>query len=128
MNKKQKHLDVAAGELRRIADGRPVLLENVEYVPHSSGGKSLLIITRSPHEKDRRNFILRWLVPSSAKRQIRLDRCGTFVAGMIDGKQATRDMISGFSEAFSVSMEDARTSCLLFLHSLARRGVVAIIE
>ncbi len=128
MNKKQKHLDVASRELRRIENGRPVLLENIEYVPHVSNEKALLVLTRSPHEKDRRNFILRWLVPASPKRQIRLDRCGTFVAGMIDGKQATRDMIRAFAQAFGVSEEDARTSCLLFLHSLARRGVVAIIE
>lgn len=128
VNKKQKHLDAASRELRRIENGRPVLLENIEYVPHSSGDKSLLVITRGPHEKDRRNIILRWLVPSSAKRQIRLDRCGTFVAGMINGRQATRDMIGTFSEKFGVSVEDARASCLLFLHSLARRGVIAIIE
>ena len=128
VSRKQKHLKQAASELKRIEGGRPVLLENIEFIPHASGEKALLVITRGAHEKDRRNVILRWLVPASPKRQIRLDRCGTFVAGMINGKQATRDMISAFAQAFGVSEDESRTSCLLFLHSLARRGVIAIIE
>jgi len=128
VSRKQRHLKQAASELKRIADGRPVLLDNVEFIPHASGEKALLVITRGAHEKDRRNVILRWLVPASPKRQIRLDRCGTFVAGMFNGKQGTLDIINAFAEKFGVSGEDARTSCLLFLHSLARRGVIAIIE
>ncbi len=128
VNRKQRHLKQAAGELKRIADGRPVLLDNIEFIPHESGEKALLVITRGAHEKDRRNVILRWLVPASPKRQIRLDRCGTFVAGMITGKCATRQIMAAFAKQFGTSEEDARSSCLLFLHSLARRGVIAIIE
>ena len=128
MRKKQDHIRRAASELRRIEHGRPVFLENIEYVPHSSGAKSLLIITRRPHEKDARNIVLRWLVPSRAKRQIRLDHFGTFLANMITGKRSTRDMMQAFAKTFGTDEAAARESCLLFLHSLARRGVIAIIE
>ena len=128
MNKKQRHIRKAASELRRIEHGKPVFLENIEYVPHASGEKSLLVITRSPHEKDTRNVILRWLVPSSPKRQIRLDSFGTFMANMITGQKPTCEIIKAFANTFGTEESAARESCLLFLHSLARRGVVAIIE
>ena len=126
--RKKRHLNQAAEELRRIEQGTPVFLENIEFMPNRTATQSLLVITRSPHERDKRNFILRWLVPSREKRSIRLDTCGTYFAGLINGQTSTLEIVDAFIAKFRVPREQAVESCLLFLHSLARRGVVAIIE
>ncbi len=128
VGKREEHLKKAASELKRIYEGSPVLLQNIEFVKDSSGKRSLFVITRNPNERDKRNFILRWLVPASPRKQLRLDPAGTFVASRITGKHKTKDIIKAFRAEFDVDEEKARSSCLLFLHSLARRGIIAVIE
>ena len=127
--KRDKALDDAARELRRIEQAVPVFIENAHFIAGKPGGHGFVLLESNPGMKDRRGPILRWLVPARhVARRIRLDAFGTFVAQRITGRMSSSDIIKAFQEEFGCAADQSREACLLFLRSLAKRGVILMVE
>lgn len=127
--KVEEQLDEAALELQRIERAIPVFIENAHFISGKAGGRAVVVMESNPGMVDKRGVVLRWFVPArGGARRIRLDALGAFVAEQITGRMSSRDIISAFHHKFGCSLNEARESCLLFLRSLAKRGVISMVE
>ncbi len=128
---REERLDAAAHELRRIERSIPAFIENAHFIAGKSGGRALIVQESNPGVVDRRGAVLRWLIPKrSGACRIRLDAYGAFVAEQINGRRSSLEIIKAFRNSLGREHdpEDAREACLLFLRSLAKRGVICMVE
>ncbi len=126
---REQRLDEAARELQRIEQATPAFIENAHFVSGKRGGRAFILLESNPGVKDRRGPILRWLIPRRCGAcRIRLDAYGAFVAGQITGKRTSVAIIKAFQDEFKRDPGESREACLLFLRSLAKRGVICIVE
>ncbi len=70
---------------------------------------------------------LSWLLPFSRERRIELDRLGTEVLGMCDGRTSIERIMQSFAKAHRLSFREAQVSVTEFLKMLTQRGVIVII-
>ena len=63
---------------------------------------------------------------SAPTRKIELDRFGSWVWKMIDGKQSAADIILSFSEQHGISHQQAEQSVTAFLRELGKRGLIGL--
>lgn len=70
---------------------------------------------------------LSWILPFSHQRRVELDRLGSYVLAMCDGKQTVEKMIEKFAADHKLSFREAQLSVTDFLKKLLQRGIVAIV-
>jgi hypothetical protein len=70
---------------------------------------------------------LSWLLPFSHQRRVELDRVGSSVLNMCDGRRTVEAMIEKFAAEHKLSFREAQLAVSAFLRQLSQRGLVAIV-
>ena len=68
-----------------------------------------------------------WIMPYSSHRRVELDRLGTSVLEMCDGRRCVESIIEEFAADHKLSFREAQLSVTQFLRQLSQRGLVAIV-
>ena len=70
---------------------------------------------------------LTWLMPLSRERAIGLDRLGSEVWEVCDGRRTVQEIVDLFAAAHDLTFHEARLSVTAFLRLLTRRGLVVVV-
>jgi hypothetical protein len=103
--------------------GIPVRGENVEDHEGPEGERMLIAPRKAPAPE----FLKRLAgnrEPEPAK--IVLDRYGSTVWGLIDGKRNVKSIVTAFAEEFGLHRREAEAGVVEFLNMLMKRGLIAI--
>lgn len=68
-----------------------------------------------------------WLLPLSRTRSVELDRLGTTVLDLCDGRSNVEKIIEIFAADHKLSFREAQLPVTQFLRQLTRRGIVVLI-
>jgi hypothetical protein len=69
---------------------------------------------------------LSWVVPFREERRVCLDRVGTWVWELCDGRRTVEDMIDAFADRYGLTFHEARIAVTGYIRSLVQRGVLAM--
>ena len=69
---------------------------------------------------------LTWIMQRRPERCLLLDRLGTEVWDLCDGRRRVEDIVDRFAERHRLSFHEARTAVTLYLRMLIRPGALAI--
>jgi len=67
-----------------------------------------------------------WLLPWSDCRRVQLDRPGTEVLDLCDGRRTVEEVVERFSRTHKLSFREGQVAVTQFLSDLLRRGIVAL--
>ena len=70
---------------------------------------------------------LRWIVPYKPERILRLDKLGSLVWELCDGRRTVEQIIDRFAERHHLSFHEARVSVTSYLKELLSRGALAVV-
>ncbi|MFA6134239.1 MAG: PqqD family protein [Phycisphaerae bacterium] len=70
---------------------------------------------------------LSWILPFSHQRRVELDRLGSYVLDMCDGRRSIESMIERFAGDHKLSFREAQLSVSGFLRQLVQRGILVIV-
>ena len=68
-----------------------------------------------------------WILPFSGQRRIELDKLGTAVLELCDGRRSVERIVESFAADHKLTFREAQLSVTQFLRMLTERGVVAIV-
>ncbi len=68
-----------------------------------------------------------WVVHFSPKKDITLDKLGSQLWKLCNGRNTVENIIDKFKDAHELTFHEARTSVVEYLKKLIQRGVVAVI-
>ena len=68
-----------------------------------------------------------WVVHFSPKKDITLDKLGSQLWKLCNGRNTVENVIDRFKDAYGLTFHEARTSVVEYLKKLIQRGVVAVI-
>jgi len=68
-----------------------------------------------------------WVLPLSKTRSVELDRLGTTVLALCDGRSNVEKIIEIFAADHKLSFREAQLPVTQFLRQLTRRGIVVLI-
>jgi len=100
-------------------------LNEVVDVEYLDDGCSLLEV-----ELDRPWYMvppLTWVMPFEPVRRIQLDRLGTSLLRLCDGRRSAENMIEIFATTHKLSFREAQIPVTRFLRQLTRRGIVVLV-
>jgi hypothetical protein len=69
---------------------------------------------------------LSWIVPFHPERRLVLDRLGTEVWTLSDGRHTVEQIVDLFAEGHKLTFHEARVAVTGYLKTLIERGVLAI--
>ncbi len=107
-----------------ILDSVPHVNQAARIVREDDGGAQIEIPIRRPRYLLN---ILRWLLPFSDVRRVRLDALGMTVLNLCDGRRRVEDIIETFAAQNRLTFREAQVSVLGFLGSLTQRGIIVIV-
>lgn len=61
-------------------------------------------------------------------KKLELDKLGSDVWGLLDGKRSVKQIITEFSKIYQLHPKEAEMSVTLFLRQLGKRGLIGFIE
>jgi hypothetical protein len=68
-----------------------------------------------------------WIIPFSSHRRIQLDKLGTAVLELCDGRRTVERIIEKFARDHKLTYREAQLSVSQFLQMLTERGILAIV-
>ena len=68
-----------------------------------------------------------WLLPYSSHRRVELDKPGTQVLEMCDGKRTVEKIIEEFAAIHRLTFRESQLAVTQFLRMLTERGVIAVV-
>ena len=68
-----------------------------------------------------------WVVHFSPQKEITLDKLGSQLWKLCNGKNTVENIIDLFKDAYGLTFHEAKTSVVEYLKKLIQRGVVAVI-
>jgi len=69
---------------------------------------------------------LSWIVPFRKERATRLDRVGTRVWTLCDGRRTVADVVDAVATQYRLTFHESRVAVTGYLKTLIQRGVLAI--
>ena len=69
---------------------------------------------------------LSWLLPYSRVRRVQLDRLGTRILVLCNGKNTVEQIIETFADEERLTFREAQLAVIPFLQLLMQRGIVAL--
>lgn len=67
-----------------------------------------------------------WIVPIRPERSTTLDRTGSYIWRLCDGKRTVEAIVDDFAEKYSLSFHESRVAVTGYLRSLIQRGILAV--
>lgn len=117
-----KDSDLNYGNWSRMQDAVPVM--NVAAGVSADGGNTKVVIRQK-----RQGFIksiLRWIVPFHPEKTVLLDKTGTRVMEMCDGRRTVGNIVDQFAVLHRLTFHEARAAVTHYIRLLIQRGVLAI--
>ena len=68
-----------------------------------------------------------WILPFSGHRRIELDKLGTAVLQLCDGRRSVERIIEKFAADHKLTFRESQLSVTQFLRMLTERGVIAVV-
>jgi len=69
---------------------------------------------------------LSWFLPYSTHRRVQLDRPGTEVLDLCDGRRTVEQIVEKFAADHKLTFREAQLAIGQFLQSLTQRGLIAV--
>ena len=110
-------------QFREALKAVPVRNEHVRAAPLPEDPKRLEVEVELLYRTPVQRFLRRLLKAAPTKRY-RLDRLGTRVYGMIDGRKTFGELVDEFAAAEKLTFFESRALLGQFLQHLSRRGLV----
>ncbi|MDP7254066.1 MAG: PqqD family peptide modification chaperone, partial [Planctomycetota bacterium] len=123
MSKLDSLLTTNSASWREMLEARAVQNEAAEIESEEDGSTILNLKTKRP------SFFfppLSWLIRSPDKQRVSLDRLGTEVWRLCDGR-TVEQIIDLFAEQHGLTFHEARVAVTSYMKSLVERGALAIV-
>ncbi|MFH1708269.1 MAG: PqqD family protein [Planctomycetota bacterium] len=120
-----KRRNAAAAVTRRESLDATVVCNAAVEVTVTGSGTVTLTVTRDRSSLPARVLMGVFGLPD--RKRIILDRRGTCIWNMCDGKVTVREMIERFAREFTLDRKETEVLIVYYLKTLARRGLAGII-
>ncbi|MCY2930547.1 MAG: PqqD family protein [Planctomycetota bacterium] len=119
----------AKGPQPRITTGQflaalPMVNQAARQTPAPAGGTLVEVPIPRP-----RYLVppISWILPFSGYRRIELDKLGTAVLQLCDGRRSVEKVIEKFAADHKLTFRESQLSVTQFLRMLTERGVIAVV-
>lgn len=68
-----------------------------------------------------------WFVPYKPQREITLDKLGTYLWNLCDGKKNVEQIVDEFKAHYDLTFHEAKTCVTDYLKKLIQRGILAVV-
>ncbi len=124
MSKQDSLLTTERGSWRAMLKARAVQNAAAKIETNEDGTVSLTLKSKKPALLFPP---LSWLVRAPEFKRVSLDRIGTEVWRLCDGKHRVEEVVDRFAEAHDLTFHEARVAVTGYMKSLIQRGVLAIV-